>query len=228
MGHGVSHSAFSRKPQPFPRHPFDGKDRKEKQQDGRLIPERSLCGAHDRLVPRTEQGGELASLKIAEDSTAGGAGELIERLAGGRSHLLGGSARPLQTFSGGGGGAWYQGVGSRPSGSASLDFEPDHIGTDRERWTITSECGLTGDGLERNNRVGFACGGARPHVDSIDARGYKQAGDRAGDALTDSRLNMNIFTVADGGFEGPNRTNAFPAANRPEAAQRTTWPQNRW
>ena len=30
------------------------------------------------------------------------------------------------------------------------------------------------------------------------------------------------------GLTGPNRTNPFPAASLPAAAQRTTWPQNRW
>ena len=30
------------------------------------------------------------------------------------------------------------------------------------------------------------------------------------------------------GRTGPNRTKALPAVSLPEAAQRTTWPQNRW
>ena len=107
--------------------------------------------------------------------------------------------------------------------------EADGIGAGGERRGGTFVgARLAGRGSQRDDRHGLAGRAARARVEAVDAGGNQEVGAHTLDALGDPGLDARSPSPsAARGLSGPNRTKRLPAASLPDAAQRTTWPQNR-
>ena len=81
-------------------------------------------------------------------------------------------------------------------------------------------------GTARRGTTAAASPGFEPRLD--DPGRDEEVGADVGDGLGDAGLDLDAFARrGPRGEAGPKRTSRLPAASLPEAAQRTTWPQNR-
>ncbi len=211
------------------RRPLDGEDDDEEDQRGGLVPERGLLGAGGAAGRRAEPRGERVGLVVGQDGAAGGGGEAVERVVRrGQLDPLGGRARHdlqrrLRDGRGTPGGDEVQRLGE-PG-----DVEADGVRADRQRGGGPLERpGPAGDRPQRHHGDRLGGRGAGGRVGLEDAGGDQQVGADPGDPLGDPRPEPRRSPSATRGRAGPNRTRALPAASLPDAAQRTTWPQNRW